>query len=544
MQEPTMEGKPGGKILFKAQDLTRVSYLLVIFVLGVMVLRFLVIIEIARKFGASEIADVLFIAQLIPVNIFMQNRKAILLGFVPVYTEYILHADEEKFWHFTSQFTNFLALCGLVFTLLYLFGAPYLMRLLTFGFTPSQRELTVRFTQLLAPAMFLFIMFAAGESLLYSQKHFTTSNWAVLVGGLGGLLGLIFLTDRYGIFGFGYGLLLGFFVQVAILFSLFWKYRKKFSFRLNLKDPGLVKFYKLILPVYLLGIFIALIQVTNRALAATLGPGRVSALQYCGTLTWILPVILSNSIIAPLFPIISEKAVRQDWESLKDMMRKGTRVLVFSVTPVVTALILLRIPVIELLFQRGEFTREDTELTAYTLMFFAPFILTLTLSIFCTQVIVNLNLITLASKLTILLFLVNLAFCLIFMKFFDVGGIALASTVTFFLQTSVAFWLIRSRIGRIGLGMLIKSGMRVLLACGLSAVPAYYLIHYVEGAFDMSRLMFRLIGLSLEGLAFLLFYGVMVRIFAAEDVKYFVEVIRTKKKGGESEMFMPTMSGG
>lgn len=543
MQESVSEGKPGGKALFKPQELARVSYLLVIFVLVVMALRFLIIVEIAKKFGASEIADVLFIAQLIPVNLFLQNRKAILLGFIPVYTEYMLQADERKFWHFTSQFTNLLALFGIVSTLLYFFGAPYLMRLLTIGFTPSQRALTVHFTQLLSPAMFLFMMFAAEESLLYSQKHFTTSNWAVLFGGIGGILGLVFLTDRYGIFGYGYGSLLGFAVQVAIPFTLFWKYRKRFTFRLNLKDPGLVRFYKLLFPVYLISVFIALIQIANRALAATLGPGRVSALQYCGTLTWILPFILTNSILAPLFPIISEKAVRQEWESLKEMVRKGTRVLVFAVTPVVMALILLRVPIIELLFQRGEFTAADTELTAYTLIFFAPFILTLTLSLFYTQVIVNLNLVTLAAKLTVLLFVVNLAFCLVFMRILDVGGIALSSTLTFFLQTSVAVWLIRSRIGRIRLGFMVKSGMRVLLACGLSALPSFYLFRYIEGSFDMSRVTFRVIGLSIEGLAFFLVYGLVVWILAAEDAKSFYEVIRTKKKGGKSSMFVPTMPG-
>jgi len=542
-QKTTPAGTPASNYLFKPQDLAKVSYALVVFVVGFMVLRLWIIIEIAKRFGASEVADVLFIALLIPVNLFLQNRKAILLGFVPVYTEYILYADEEKFWHFTSQFANLLVLAGLAFTLFYFLSVPYWMPLLTIGFAPEQREMTIQLTRLLCPAMFLFMLFAAQEGLLYSHRHFTTSNLAVLFGGVGGLLGLVFLGERYGIFGYGYGSLLGFLAQVAIPSLLFWKYRTRFSFCLNFRDPGLVKFYRLLVPVYLVSIFIALIQIASRALAATLGPGNVSALQYSGTLTWILPFVLTNSILGPLFPMISETAVRQDWERLKDMVRKGTRVLVFSVTPVVVALILVRVPVIELLFQRGEFTEGDTALTAYTLLFFAPFILTMTLSLFYTQVIVNLKLIHLAAKLTMLLFLLNLAFSLILMRPLGVGGIALSSSLTFLLQTLVAVGLIRHRIGRLGLGVLAKSGLRVLIACGLAAVPTHFFIQYVERSFDMTRLTYRLFGLSLEGLAFFLFYGCLVWIFASEDAKYFYEVVRTKREKKRSGSPVPTISG-
>jgi putative peptidoglycan lipid II flippase len=353
------------KPLFRPQELSRVSPLLGLFSLSLVVLRFLTIVVIADKFGLTERADVLFIAQLIPIALFMQNRKAIMLSFVPVYTDYMVNEDEKTLWHFTSQFTNLALLAGGLITLLYIAAAPWLMRLLTLGFPPAEQDLTIRFTQLLAPAMFLFMIFSVEESLLYSHKRYTTTSWPLLLGGVGGLLGIFLLTDRYGVFGYGYGILAGTFLQILIPLTLFWKYRKKFTLSLNFRDPGLIRVYKLLVPVYVLSLLVGLMHITNRTLATTLGQGCVSVFQYAGTLTWILPILLTNTIMAPLFPTIAQMVVRKEIDSLIDMVRKGTQVLVFAVTPVVIAMILLRVPIIRLLFQRGEFSAGDTLETAY-----------------------------------------------------------------------------------------------------------------------------------------------------------------------------------
>jgi len=532
------------KPLFKQQTLSRVSFYLAIFTLTLLVLRFFIIVEIADKFGAGEIADVLFFAQLIPVSLFLQNRKALFLSVVPVYTEYVVKGDEKEIWNFISQFSNFIVLVSCCFMVLYFLGAPYLMRILTPGFTPDQHELTIRFTRLLCPAMLFFMIFAVQESLLYCHKHYTTTSWANLFGGVGGLLGVVFLTDRYGLFGYGYGSLAGYLLQIIIPMSLFWAFRKHYVFSLDLKHPGLVKVYNLLLPVYLFTAVLALIHITNRTLATTLGPGRVSAYQYCSTLTWLLPIVITNSILAPLFPTMSEKAIRNDIEGLKELMCKATQVLFFAVAPVVFVLIILRGPIIQFIFERGKFTPEDTAMTAYALLFYAPFILAMSLNFLYSQMIINLKLLKTAAKLGLILVGLNLAYCFVLMKRFDVGGITLATTITFFIQTVVSILLIRHRIGAIGMGRLIKPGIKVLCACVLSAIFTYYLYLYIEEAFDVSRFFLRLLSLVIEGSAFFLLYGLFVWLFRMEEVAILRELLMRTKGERKESTSMPLMGGG
>jgi len=527
--------------LFEPQDLSRVSLILAVLVLSQLALRFLVVVVIAKKFGTSELADVIFIAQFIPINLFLQNRKALMLSFVPVYTEYIVQADEEEVWQFTSQFTNLVVIAGLAVTAAYVLAAPLLMGLMTVGFPPEQRELTTRFTQLLAPAMFLFIVFSLEESLLYSFRHYTTTSWTILFGGLGGLLGVLLLTDRLGVFGYGYGSLAGYLLQVALPLTLFWKYRQRFSFSLNLRDPGLRKIYKLLTPVYLFSVLMALIHLASRTLATTLGPGRVSAFQYCVTLAGIVPLILTGSVLAPLFPIIAEKVVRKEMEDLKDLLRRGTQVLFFAVAPIIAVLVVLRVPVIRFFFERGEFTPEDTRLTADTFVFLAPFMLAMTLSQFYSQIVVTLGLINSVVKSAVVLVVANVLLCLLTMPFLDVGGIALSMTLVLFIQALIFLWLIRQRAGPMGFRRLVRPTLKVLAACLVCSAPTFYFCRQLEVAMDVSRLSFRVLALALEGGLFFLLFAGCVRVFRMQEAGMFLELLKTRKKGKGPGEALPAM---
>jgi putative peptidoglycan lipid II flippase len=286
------------------------------------------------------------------------------------------------------------------------------------------------------------------------------------------------------------------------------------------------------------------IHVVSRGLAATLGPGRVSAFQYSGILTWTLPILLANSILVPLFPSISEKVVKKEMEGLKEMLRQGTETLVFCVTPVVISIIVLRVPIVRLLFERGEFTSEDTALTAYTLAFFAPLILTMVLSMLCMEAVVSLGLVNAAGKWTVLVVPVYFLLASTFMRFLDVGGIALAFSLGLFVQTGIGVWFIRRSIGAIGLGRLLGPSIKVFIGCAFCAVPTYCVSQFMEGAFDMSQPGFQFIGVGLGGVAFFLLYACFSLIFCRKELGSLLELTRKRAERKSGEMTIPVMGGG
>ncbi|MEW6443434.1 MAG: lipid II flippase MurJ [bacterium] len=532
------------KALFRQQDLARVSSILAVIAIAYLLLRFLIVVAIADRFGTGEFADILFVAQLIPVTLFMQNRRALFLSFVPVYMERVVHGDEDDLWRFASQFTNLVLLVTGAFTVLYYVSAPWLMRIVAVGFTAAQQEQTVHLTRLFSPVILLFMVYGIEESILYSHKHFTTSNLAGLCVGAGGLLGVVWLTERHGLSGYAYGSLAGYLLQALIPFSLFWKYRRHFSFSLDLRSPGLVQVYKLLGPIYVLSGALGLFHVINRALATTLGPGRVSAFQYCTTLTWLLPILMANAILAPLFPLIAERTVRRDLDGLKKILREGSQVLVFAVLPVVAATILLRVPIVRLLFQRGEFSPADTALTARTLLFYAPFILAMTLNLLSSQVMINLKLVGPAARLSGAGVLINLVLCLLFMRFFDVGGIALATTISFYAMTWISIVFIQREIGSAGFGRLVKPSLKVLLVCSLAAVPTGSLLKLLEASWDHTRLGIQALALALEGGTFLAGFVLLAWALRLEEIPLLLGMLRSRERVKKAEFSLSVPGGG
>jgi peptidoglycan biosynthesis protein MviN/MurJ (putative lipid II flippase) len=130
------------------------------------------------------------------------------------------------------------------------------------------------------------------------------------------------------------------------------------------------------------------------------------------------------------------------------------------------------------------------------------------------------------------------------MKVFDVGGIALAMTLTFFIQTGVALLLIRHYIGPIGLGRQLAPGLKVLIGCAISAVPAYYLFQHIEASFDMSRLSLQFVGLALEASTFFVLYALFYFIFGREEVRTFHQLTKRRRDEEGPEMTMSTLGGG
>jgi putative peptidoglycan lipid II flippase len=248
--------------------------------------------------------------------------------------------------------------------------------------------------------------------------------------------------------------------------------------------------------------------------------------------------------LAPLFPVISERTVRNDMEGLKKILRDGSQVLFFAVTPVVTAVLLLRVPIVQLLFQRGEFSPEDTAMTAGTLLFYSPFILAMTLNLLSSQVMINLKLAAAAAKLSGLGVLLNLVLCLLFMRFFDVGGIALATTLAFYLMTWISVVLIERKIGSLGLGRLLKPGLKVVLACCLAAIPAYFSMEYLETSWDVSRLSVRMLALLVEGGSFFGSFALLAGLFRMEEISMLLGLIKTKGQTKKLELSVPAIGGG
>jgi len=517
--------------IFKSQTIRQASFVLGGVALLRLILRFFVVVLIARRFGVGREADVYFLATTIPVAMAASNRQAINYAFIPVYTEYNIEREEEEGWKMVSITLNHSMMILLAFTVLYFLLAPLVFDLVAPGFTPEDRYRATQLSRLISPIFISFALFAYCEGILYSRHHFTTTSFATLFVSLGTLLGIVFLADSLGIFGVGLGLLGGYIVQAVIPLIPFRHYRKRLSMILDWGHGGFRKFYVQIPNILWIQMCIIAVLVTDFALATTLGSGNVSAFQYCCTIVGIVPTIAQASLLGPLYPRISERIVRKEFQELKALILLFFRAVTFVTIPVVMGVMVLRVPIVTLLLERGSFAREATELTAHILLFTAPGMVFVPLSSVFFLVFLANNRSRLLAKLSGIFIISNLLLCLFFMQFLGLAGIALGSTLLYLGQIFVCGYLVQRDIGNLGMRDLTGILSKISVATLLAASCLWAGLHFSAGMVITTTNFSLLLRLLVLGLIGGLAYFLTCYVLRVEEIGKVLEQLRGYRKG-------------
>jgi putative peptidoglycan lipid II flippase len=97
-------------------------------------------------------------------------------------------------------------------------------------------------------------------------------------------------------------------------------------------------------------------------------PGAAPAMLYSNLLIQTPLGIVSMMILVPLLPIFSRLADPKDWTELKDRIRQGLILTGVSMLPLSAMMIALSYPIVQIIYERGAFKAEDSQLVGSVLM--------------------------------------------------------------------------------------------------------------------------------------------------------------------------------
>jgi putative peptidoglycan lipid II flippase len=403
--------------------------------------------------------------------------QALTGAFVPVFSELLAKGERARAWRVASTLF-WLLLLGLGgVTALCMLLAPLLMR--PFGFEGEQQDLAVTLTQILFPVVTLLGVSGVVVGILNSYEQFSIPaltpvawNLAIIVGLV---LGVPFTdTDTEALYVYAGSILVGTLIQV--LLPLPWLYGLDGRLRLALdwRDPMVKRVLVLMLPVTLgLGL-INFNQVigtvfASRLIDPTLAPAAIDA----AFRVYMLPQgIFSVAVATVLFPSLSRIAAREEWSAFRGTVSLGVRQIAFMLVPASALCAVLAEPIVRLLYERGEFGPNETEVVAAAL---AAFSLGLTFNGF--MLMLNRAFFSLQQPWTpTVVALGNLVLnTALYFALYRVGtwGIPLAISLANVAATAALLVLLRRRLGRIEVGAMVSSVLRVTAASAVVAVAAY-----------------------------------------------------------------------
>ena len=369
--------------------------------------------------------------------------------------------------------------------------SPWLVLLLSSGFadSPGKLELTTYLNRIIFPYIFFISLSALAMGVLNSLGRFAAPAFGSVLLNLS-IIASSFLTNFFPspVIALSVGVVVGGVAQIAIqvphLLSSGWRYHPSFNWR----HPGVQKVLALMGPV-LLGVGVYQINViVGSVFASYMVDGAVTALDISDRVMELVLGGYAIAIATVILPLMSRQADAGQIDEMKQTLNFASRIVMFITIPSTVGLILLRVPIIQVLFEHGEFDGSDTELTAWPLLFYAVGLSALAMVKIIVPAFYSMQDTRTPVKIAAVAMVLNVAFNFIF--FFltplQVGGPALATSLAGIFNALGLIAVFSRRQGSLDGASILSSLVRFVLASVVLGIVAVTLINRPGFYYDQS----------------------------------------------------------
>ncbi len=446
----------------------------------------------AYFFGAGDAMDAFRIAFRIP-NVLRDlfAEGALSAALVPTFTRAFATGDKHTAWRLASNVIGLLLVVSGAIVVAGMLLAEPLVNVYASGFrdVPGKIELTIRLTRLVFPFLGMVAVAAVLMAILNALHRFFVPALSPAMFNVATIAcAAIFvpLAPRLGIepiVAIAAGTLVGGLGQIALQ----WPFVRREGFRyqpvLDVRDPWLREIGRLMIPGV---IGLAAVQINlfvNSWLAAGLGTGAVSWLDYAFRLVYMPIGLFGISIATASLPTISAHAATRDDSGIRHTVASGLRLMLMLNLPATIGLVVLSSPIIALIFEHGRFTPADTAATAAALACYAPGLIgysAVKLISPAFYAMGNSHAPVIATAASVA---VNVGLNLMLVQPLGHRGLALGTSLASLLNAGMLFWLLRARLGGLEGKRLLNSMIRISLASAAMAVAAYYAERFLHVPF-------------------------------------------------------------
>ncbi len=437
----------------------------------------------AAVFGAGLAADAYYVAYRIPSilrELFAEG--SISAGFIPVFTEYLkkrAREEAKRLVHaaFTLILLGLAAISGLGILL-----APWLVQAIAWGFGDDvyKFDLTTLLTKVMFPYLLFIGLAALAMGVHNSLRSFGTPAVAPAIFNLCVIGAILSISPFLGepILGAAIGILIGGLAQWLVQLPGLYRRSMGLGFRWAPRDEGIRRIGLLLMPV-VLGLAVSQINIlVNTLFASFLPDGSVTYLYYGIRLIHFPLGIFGIALATALLPSLAAQAADLAHGRLRQTLSFGLRTVFFICFPALIGLIWLRVPIVHLLFQHGEFDYHATLGTAGAVVGYAVGLWAFAGVRIVVSAFYALQDTRTPVKIAITAVLANIILCLLLMPWLQHVGLALAASLASILNFSLLVWkLHRKGLNLIEWRRIAGSIGRTAAACIVLA----FVCHWVAG---------------------------------------------------------------
>lgn len=331
---------------------------------------------LAALLGAGPAADAFVVAFKLP-NLFRRlfAEGAFSAAFVPMFARTLAGEGKAAARAFAEQAQAALFLALLIFTVLAEIFMPWALTIIApgFGDDPAKYALAVELTRITFPYLLFVSLVSLVGGVLNGLERFAATSATPVFLNLVMIAGLVF-WDWYAptaAHGAAWG------VTAAGLAQMIWLYVVMHQAGFGLKPrwprltPEVKRLLTLMLPVALGAGIYQINVVIDVAIASFLPSGSVSYLYYADRLNQLPLGVVGIAIGTALLPILARQIRSGEADAAQHNQNRALEVALLLTLPAAVALAMLAHPIIQVLFERGEFGMVEVGATAAALAAYA-----------------------------------------------------------------------------------------------------------------------------------------------------------------------------
>jgi putative peptidoglycan lipid II flippase len=414
---------------------------------GTLFVKLLAVVKelvVAWKFGTADELDAFLIALMIPSLLIAIIAGSFNAALIPTYIKVRDQEGKAAAQRLFAGATVWSIGLLSITTFVVIVTSPLYLPSITSGFTPQKLALTYHLLWVVSPMIMLTGVSTIWGAVLNAGEQFALVALAPILTSAVTIL-LLVLNQSGGIFNLAIGMIVGQLLEMLVVGGALRRQGMTLMPKWYGFEPNLTEVAGQYAPMIAGSFLMCSTSLVDQSMAAMLPSGSVAALAYGNRIISLPITIATTALGTAVIPYFSKMVALDDWNSMRQALKHYLGLIFAAAIPLTGLIILCSEPIVQVLFQRGSFTAENSSLVAQIQAAFAfqiPFYIACILVVRLHSSMRNNQIMVWGSAGNLI---VNIGLNYLFMQWFGVVGIALStSCVYLFSFLFLLFFLLRN----------------------------------------------------------------------------------------------------
>ena len=484
---------------------------------------------LAARFSPDELGVYLAAFRLPNLLFELLVMGALTSAFIPVYTKYITQGKQQEAWRISN---TVITICCIIFACIalpILIWTKEVSHFIAPGFSDAQVGQMIGFTRFMVIAqVFPLLIGNFFTGILQSHTLFFIPAIAPVVYNIGIIIAVAGLSTSIGLWapvvGVGIGAVLFMVIQIPSLIRL--GYRSRID--VDIHNQGVREIGKLMVP-RTIGLAVSQVDTTvDLILSTLLGARMVTVFNFAQHLQQ-LPIGLFGATVAQAaFPLLSQATAAEDKDKFAKTLYSALNQIIFFIMPVSVLFIVLRIPIVRLVFGASRFDWQATVLTGMTLSMFSISLSAQAVSQLLTRGFYALYDTKTPVIIGVVTILINTICSVVFVQVYKlpVWSLGLSTSIASIINVSLLVIYLGKRIGLGTMAHMFYTPFKILIASLLTGLALYIPLKLFDQlVFDTTRTLGLMLLTGVASFTGLAVYVFLVWMFDVREVKTFFNMI-------------------